>query len=97
MNDLERDLQNLFEQRARDVEPAGLPPEAIIRRGHRRQARTVLGGAVAGIVAIVGLLLGVDVTGGGGGSGLGSLQDLQNQTAGTPAVIRCSGGTPTKL
>ncbi len=42
------------------------------------------GGAVALIAVIVGLLLGVDVT--GGGSGLGGLQDLQNQTAGTPAA-----------
>jgi len=52
MNDLERDLQHLFEQRARDVDPAGLAPEAIIRRGHRRQARTVVGGVLASVVAI---------------------------------------------
>ena len=52
MNDLERDLHELFDQRARDVDPAVLAPDAIIRRGHRRQARTLLGGALAGIVAI---------------------------------------------
>ena len=40
MNDLERDLHELFDQRARDVDPAVLAPDAIIRRGHRRQART---------------------------------------------------------
>jgi predicted metalloprotease len=44
------------------------------------------GGAVAIIAVIVGLLLGVDVTGGGGESGLGGLGSLQNQTAGTPAA-----------
>ncbi len=52
MNDLERELQHLFEQRARDVDPAALAPDSIIRRGRRRQARTVFGGAVAGVVAI---------------------------------------------
>jgi predicted metalloprotease len=43
------------------------------------------GGVVALVAVIVGLLLGVDVTGGGGVGGLGQLQDLQNQTAGAPA------------
>ena len=43
----------------------------------------------------LGLLLGVDVTGGGGAGGLGSLQDLQNQTAGTRGEQqRDRGGVP---
>ena len=52
MNDLERDLHELFDQRARDVDPAVLAPDAIIRRGHRRQARTAVGGVLAGVVVI---------------------------------------------
>ena len=52
MNDLERDLHELFDQRVRDVDPAVLAPDAIIRRGHRRQARTAVGGVLAGVVAI---------------------------------------------
>ena len=43
------------------------------------------GGVVALVAVVIGLLLGVDVTGGGGVGGLGQLQDLQNQTAGAPA------------
>ena len=52
MNDLERDLHELFDQRSRDVDPAVLAPDAIIRRGHRRQARTAVGGVLAGVVVI---------------------------------------------
>ncbi len=52
MNDLERDLHELFDQRARDVDPEVLAPAAVIRRGHRRQARTAAGGVLAGVVAI---------------------------------------------
>ena len=52
MNDLERDLHELFDQRSRDVDPAVLAPAAVIRRGHRRQARTAVGGVLAGVVVI---------------------------------------------
>ena len=52
MNDLERDLHELFDERSRDVDPAVLAPDAIIRRGHRRQARTAVGGVLAGVVVI---------------------------------------------
>jgi len=52
MNDLERDLQHLFEQRARDVDPAVLAPDEVIRRGRRRQVRTAFGGVVAGVVTL---------------------------------------------
>ena len=52
MNDMERDLHELFDQRARDVDPEVLAPAAVIRRGRRRQARTAVGGVLAGVVAI---------------------------------------------
>ena len=52
MNDLERDLHELFEQRATKVDAPVLAPEAVLRRGRRRQARTVAGSAIAGVLAI---------------------------------------------
>ena len=53
MNDLERDLENLFKQRAHDVDAPVLAPDAVLRRGRRRQARTVAGGALVGVLAIL--------------------------------------------
>ena len=52
MNDLERDLHELFEHHSRDVDPSVLAPGTVLRRGRRRQARTALGGALAAVVAI---------------------------------------------
>ncbi len=52
MNDLERDLHELFEQRATKVDAPVLAPNAVLRRGRRRQARTVAGSAIAGVLAI---------------------------------------------
>ena len=87
MNDLERDLHELFDQRSRDVDPAVLAPDAIIRRGHRRQARTAVGGVLAGVVAIAVALAAV-----------GSIQRSDGVTpAGTndlPARATHIGGVP---
>ena len=87
MNDLERDLQDLFEQRARDVDPTGPAPEAIIRRGHRRQARTVIGGVLASVVAIAVAVAAV-----------GSIDDPNDRTPGgsqpLPARSTTIGGVP---
>jgi hypothetical protein len=44
------------------------------------------GGAVALVAVVVALLFGVDLSGGDGSGGLGALQDLQNQSVGTPQV-----------
>lgn len=52
MNDLERDLHELFEQRATNIDAPGLAPEQVLRRGRRRQIRTVAGSALAGALAI---------------------------------------------
>ena len=52
MNDLERDLHELFEQRATKVDAPVLAPDAVLRRGRRRQARTVAGSVIAGVLAI---------------------------------------------
>lgn len=52
MNDLERELKDLFDERARGVDTPVLAPEAVLRRGRRRQARTVVGGVLAGVVAV---------------------------------------------
>ncbi len=52
MNDLERDLKELFESKARDVDAGPAAPVAVLRRGRRRQAATVLGGAVGGLAVV---------------------------------------------
>ncbi len=52
MNDLERDLHELFEQRATKADAPVLAPEAVLRHGRRRQARTVAGSAIASLLAI---------------------------------------------
>ena len=52
MNDLERDLHELFDQRARDVDPEVLAPEPVLRRGRRRQARTAAVGVIAGVAVL---------------------------------------------
>jgi len=52
MNDLERDLTSLFQEKAASVEPVPTAPENVLRRGRRRQVRNLVGG-VAGAVAVV--------------------------------------------
>ena len=52
MNDLERELKDLFHEHARGVDAPVLAPDAVLRRGRQRQVRTVIGGALASIVAI---------------------------------------------
>ena len=52
MNDLERDLKELFERRAAGADAPGLPPRAVLRRGRRRQVGTVVIGALACLVAL---------------------------------------------
>ena len=52
MNDLERDLKELFERRAAGVDTPGLPPGTVLRRGRRRQVGTVVVGALVCLVAV---------------------------------------------
>ena len=52
MNDLERDLKELFERRAAGADAPGLPPRDVLRRGRRRQVGTVVIGALACLVAL---------------------------------------------
>jgi len=52
MNDLERDLKDLFDRKARAVDTTPAAPETVLRRGRRRQVGVVLGGALAGIVVL---------------------------------------------
>src|SRR5262245_1852983 len=53
MNDLERDLKQLFDDRAARIDVSPLAPQPVLRRGRRRQVRTAVGGALAGIAVIV--------------------------------------------
>ena len=74
MNDLERDLKNLFDDKARDVDAATLAPPSVLARGRRRQARTVLVGGLASIAVVAIAVAGVS-------SALGRRSEIP---AGTP-------------
>jgi hypothetical protein len=63
MNDLERDLHELFEQRATAIDAPVLAPDAVLRRGRRRQVRTVAGGALASVLAIAVAVAAINVAG----------------------------------
>jgi len=58
MNDLERDLTALFQQKAASVDPVPMAPDGVLRRGRRRQFGTVAGGLLGAVaLVIVGLLV----------------------------------------
>jgi hypothetical protein len=56
MNDLERDLTSLFHDTADRLEVPGRPPQAVLRRGRRRQWGTALLGGLT-VIAMVGVAL----------------------------------------
>jgi hypothetical protein len=58
MNDLDRGLRTLFEEKARDVQPSPIAPADVLRRGRRRQFASAL---VAGVFAFA--LIGLGVAG----------------------------------
>jgi hypothetical protein len=51
MNDLERDLKELFETKSGDVMTTPLAPKAVLKRGRRRQVGTVIGGTLMAVAA----------------------------------------------
>jgi hypothetical protein len=53
MNDLERDLTQLFHEKADTITTAPRAPETLLRRGRRHQVATVLAGTLAGAALIV--------------------------------------------
>ena len=52
MNDLERDLHELFRDKADSVDAAPAAPTDVLRRGRRRQVRTALATGLAAIAAV---------------------------------------------
>ena len=61
MNDLERDLKDLFESKAGGMQTTPLAPPAVLRRGRRRQVGTVVGGALVAIAAAAVVVAGASV------------------------------------
>jgi hypothetical protein len=57
MNDLERDLTTLFRKRAESIEAPALAPDDVLRRGHRRQIRTIVGGSLVALISIAAAVL----------------------------------------
>ncbi|MEX0984723.1 MAG: hypothetical protein WD096_06695 [Actinomycetota bacterium] len=53
MNDLDRELKDLFETKARSVDAGLVAPGAVLRRGRRRQIGIVAGGALGGVAALI--------------------------------------------
>lgn len=58
MTDLEPQLRDLMESRARDAGVTPIPPPAVLRRARRRQVGTVLGGAIVIAVLVAGSITG---------------------------------------
>jgi hypothetical protein len=59
MNDLERDLRELFRDRAGSVDAPTLAPEPVLRRSRRRQVRTVAAGAAATAIVLLAALVAI--------------------------------------
>ncbi|HUL85732.1 MAG TPA: hypothetical protein VLX89_09510, partial [Actinomycetota bacterium] len=57
MNDLERDLTALFQEKAASVDPVPMAPEGVLRRGRRRQFGTVAGGLLGAVAVVIVALL----------------------------------------
>ena len=72
MNDLERDLRELFATKANDASVRSRPEPNVLRRARRRQVGTALAAAAAVTVVVAGAFVGV--------------QALTNADATRPAV-----------
>ena len=59
MNDLERELRELFEERASNAAIGGEAPPRVLRKTRRRQASVVLGASLTAIAVIAGSITGV--------------------------------------
>jgi hypothetical protein len=59
MNDLDRDLRELFHHKAGSIDAAPAAPIDVLRRGRRRQVRTVF---ASGLAAVAALAIGVAMT-----------------------------------
>lgn len=53
MNDIERELRELFEEKARDARTVPAAPPAVLKRGRRRQIGTVAIGATTAVLVAV--------------------------------------------
>ena len=52
MNDVERDLHELFRDKAGCIDAASVAPQDVLRRGRRRQITTVAAGGIAALVIL---------------------------------------------
>jgi hypothetical protein len=59
MNDLERDLRELFELKARDASISAEPASTLVRRARRRQLATVTASVVLGVALVVASIAGI--------------------------------------
>jgi hypothetical protein len=59
MNDLERDLRELFELKARDASISAEPASTLVRRARRRQLATMTASVVLGVALVVASIAGI--------------------------------------
>jgi hypothetical protein len=59
MNDLERELMKLLDEKVREVPAPSTAPERVLRHTRRRQLATVAAGGAAAILVVAGSILGV--------------------------------------
>jgi hypothetical protein len=89
MNDLKQDLQELFREKARSVDTSPVAHEAVLRRGRRRQVRTVLSGAMLTVATIAIALAAI-----GRQSGIPSTTIPAAGVTPTGSAISSAGGSP---
>jgi hypothetical protein len=81
MNDVEQELRELFDERARDARTAPMPPAALLRRGRRRQIGTAAIGAVTALLVVVASVAVLRTVGSGATTTPVASNDLGERTA----------------
>lgn len=88
MNDLERDLRELFDTKTRDAAASSTPSRSVLKRARRRQAGTALVAILGGVAILAGSVLGVRaLVGSDGEPGPAVVPALPNAPEGFRAAV----------
>ena len=81
MNDIEQELRELFEEKARGARIAPMPSTAVLKRGRRRQIGTAAIGAVTALLVAVASVAVLRTVGSGSATTPAAPNDLDERTA----------------